>query len=71
MTRDQVIGFAIMAAGGKPITKMTADEIVHFLEMFASMVSAEERDECIENVRTVGGSLSIECEDLIRARGGN
>lgn len=30
---------------------------------------AAERELCIEDARTVGGSFAIECEDLIRARG--
>lgn len=30
----------------------------------------QEREACIEDVRTVGGSFAIQCEDLIRARKG-
>ena len=29
----------------------------------------EEREACIENVRTVGGRFAVECEALIRDRG--
>lgn len=34
----------------------------------ASAVAAE-REACIEDVRTVGGKFSVECETLIRSRG--
>lgn len=30
----------------------------------------QEREACIEDVRTIGGSFAVQCEDLIRARKG-
>lgn len=38
------------------------------LETFANLVAARERDDCIEDVRCVGGDFSIAAEATIRAR---
>lgn len=55
--RDATVWFARFAM------ETTSDDAA-----LREMIEAE-REACIEDVRTVGGSFAVQCEDLIRARG--
>ncbi len=43
-------------------------EIGAMMEAWLKANVEAEREDCIEDVRTVGGSFSVQCEDLMRAR---
>jgi hypothetical protein len=74
MTRDEIIAFArdsgMIDFRDADLDEHVAD-FVDFLCDFAASVAAEERDACLEDVRTVGGQFSVECEALMRKRRGS
>ena len=66
ISRDDIIRMAREAGIG---WLERAEGITEFLERFAALVAAAEREACIEAARTVGGNAGAEVEKLIRARG--
>lgn len=44
------------------------DGAMRILRRFADEITTKEREECIEDVRTVGGKFAVECEELIMMR---
>ena len=71
MTRDDIIRMAREAGVTTSLFVVDGKDSEYFrlFERFAALVSAAEREACIEDARTVGGDAGAEVEKLIRARG--
>ena len=48
-----------------------SDGSMRILKRLVGLVKDDERAACIADVRTIGGSFAVECEDLIMQRRGN